>query len=117
MPNFSLPFIVEADASGYGIGAVLIQQDRPIAFFSKLLGPRARQKSIYEKELIAICMAVLKWKHYLLGRHFRIHTDQQSLKYIMQQREVGENYQKWVSKLMAFDFEICVQNGFLQQSC
>lgn len=72
MPNFSLPFVIEIDASGYGVGAVLLQNERPVAYFSKLLGVRAQQKSIYEKELIAICLAVMKWKPYLLGHHFII---------------------------------------------
>ena len=93
MSNFTIHFIVETDAFGYGVEIVLMQNDRPIAFLSKLLGPRAKQKTIYEKELIAICQDVLKWKHYLLGRHFCTHADQQSLMYIMQQREVGANYQ------------------------
>lgn len=111
MPNFSLSFVVETDASGYGVGAALIQSDRPVAFFSKLLGVRAQLKSIYEKELMAICLAVLKWKHYLQGWHFTVHTDQQSLRFIMQQREIGADYQQWVSKLMAFDFNIVYKRG------
>ncbi|WOH08030.1 hypothetical protein DCAR_0727466 [Daucus carota subsp. sativus] len=111
LPDFKQTFVLESDASGYGIGAVLMQQGRPIAYFSKLLGSRAQQKSIYEKELIAICLAVQKWRHYLMGRHFVIRTDQQSLRFITQQREVNADYQKWVTKLLGFDFEVQYKPG------
>lgn len=88
-----------------------MQEGRPIAFFSRILGPRARAKSVYEKELMAVCLSVLKWKHYLLGRHFVIRSDQWSLRFITQQAVVGADYQKWVSKLMGFDFEIQYKPG------
>lgn len=83
-----------------------MQAQHPIAYYSKLLGPRAQAKSVYEKELMVVCLAIQKWRHYLMGRHLIVRTDQQSLRYIMQQREVGSQYQKWVSKLIGLDFEI-----------
>lgn len=106
MPNFVVPFVVETDTYGYGVGAVLMQDDRPITFFSKLLGTKALLKSVYENELITICLAVQKWKNCLLGRHFTIRMDQQSLRFIMHQRELGTEFQRWVSKLIGFDFDI-----------
>jgi hypothetical protein len=84
--NFTLPFILETDASGTGLGAVLMQLGRPIAFFSKAIGPKAASLSIYEKEAMAILESLKIWRHYLLGHRLTIRTDQKSLKYLTSQR-------------------------------
>ena len=92
MPDFSKPFVIEANAFGFVVGAVLMQEGKPMAYHSQVLGQRTRQKSTYEKELMAIVMAVLKWRPYLLGRHFIIQTDQWSLKFLLEQRMIGTKY-------------------------
>ncbi|GJV75382.1 retrotransposon-related protein [Tanacetum coccineum] len=79
LPNFQEEFIIETDASGYGIGAVLQQKGHPIAFLSKTLAPRHQSLSAYEKELLAVVVALQKWRGYLLDRHFKIRTDHFSL--------------------------------------
>ena len=106
IPNFSIPFVVEADASRKGLGVVLSQNKHPIAYFSKALGVRGEAKSIYKKELMTIVLAVQKWRHYLIGRHFVVWIDQPSLRFIVEQRKIGAEYQKWVSKLLEYDFEV-----------
>jgi hypothetical protein len=70
MPNFDEPFVIESDASGDGIGAVLSQQQRPIAFMSRALGLSKRTWSTYARELLAIVVVVQLWRPYLLGRKF-----------------------------------------------
>lgn len=79
LPNFHLPFAIETDASGQGVGAVLLQNDHPLAFINKALGPKSQGLSTYEKEYLAILLAVQQRRSYLQHSEFIIYTDQKSL--------------------------------------
>lgn len=86
MPDYQKPFIIETDASDVGIGAVLMQEGHPISYLSKALCPKNKALSSYEKECMAILLAVEKWSSYLLGREFIIRTDHKSLSYLTEHK-------------------------------
>jgi hypothetical protein len=111
LPNFALPFEVECDAAGRGLGAVLMQQRQPIAFFSKALSDRTLSKSVYEKELMALVLCIQHWRHYLLGREFTVYTDHKSLKHFLQQRISSPDQQCWLAKLLGYQFEVKYRPG------
>ena len=75
LPDFSKPFLLETDACGTGVGAVLMQDQRPIAFLSKALSAKHCELSIYEKEFLALIMAVERWRPYLQRGEFIIKMD------------------------------------------
>jgi hypothetical protein len=106
LPYFNLPFTLECDASGEGIGAVLMQKRHPLAYESrKLRGPELLY-SIYDKEMLAMMHALAKFRQYLVGAQFVVKLDHNSLKYLLEQKDLNERQQKWVSRIQAYDFDI-----------
>jgi hypothetical protein len=109
--DFTKNFVLECDASGKGIDAVLMQEGRPLAFTSKKLYERNLGKPICEKEMLAILHVVELWCPYLLGKRFQIKTDHQILKYFLEQCISSQEQQKWVTKLFGYDYEIIYKKG------
>jgi hypothetical protein len=85
LPDFEKQFVIETDACETGIGAVLSQGGHPIAFMSKALSVANQKLSTYEKECLAILMAVDKWRSYLSRHPFLIETDHKSLSHLQDQ--------------------------------
>jgi len=111
LPNFSKDFVLEVDASGQGVGAVLMQDRHPIAYISRSFNQQQQALLTYEKELLGVVFAVQKWRHYLLPKKFTIRTDHQSLKYILDQRLSTAFQQRWLIKLIELDFNIEYKQG------
>jgi len=78
----SLPFKIETDASEQAIAATLNQEGQPVAFFSRSLQKSELHHHPVEKEAYAIVEALRHWKHYLLGKHFTLITDQKSVSFM-----------------------------------
>lgn len=106
LPDFTQHFIVDSDACGVGLGAILIQEDRPVAFYSEALKGSALALSTYDKEMLAIVKAIRRWRPYLLGRPFIVRTDQRSLKYLMEQRITTPTQTRWLPKILGYDYVI-----------
>jgi hypothetical protein len=111
LPDFTKDFVVECDASGSGMGAVLHQGSGPVAFFSRQLAPQHTKLVAYERELIGLVQAVKHWRPYLWGDPFLIKIDHFSLKYLLDQRLATIPQHQWASKLIGFDFKVEFKPG------
>lgn len=108
LPSLDVQFILEADASNTGIGAVLMQE---VAYINKALAPKHQSMSVYEEELLAVVFVVKKWDHYVAHWHFSIRTDHRSLKFLLEQRITTSHQQKYIAKLFGYDFDITYKKG------
>jgi len=88
-----------------------MQEERPMAFESHPIEGKYLHKAIYEKEMLEILHALKKWRPYLMGRHFKVKIDHDSLKYFLEQILSLEEQKKWVTKMLGYDFEIIYKKG------
>ncbi|GBG69398.1 hypothetical protein CBR_g4091 [Chara braunii] len=109
LPDPDKPFVVTTDASQYGIGVVLAQQEgkklRPAEYMSKKMPSQKLVKSTYEKELYAIFKALTHWRHDLLGRFLYVGTDHQTLKWMRTQPVLSYALNRWIEVIEQYDFE------------
>ena len=111
LPDFTQRFVIECDVNGIRLGAILTQQNRPMAYFSEALKGSALALSAYEKEMLAIVKAIKKWHPYLLGKPFTVRIDQKSLKYLLEQRITTPAQTQWLPKILGYDYEIEYKRG------
>ena len=103
-------FILDTDASGEGLGAVLsqVQGDKEcvIGYFSRALTKEEQQYCVTRRELLAVVMAVQHFHYYLYGRHFTIRSDHGSLRWLMNFKNPEGQMWRWLQILSTYEFDI-----------
>ena len=115
-PRSGAPKKVMTDASAYGIGGVLLQEDdhgtwRPLSFTSRQLKKSELAYPVHQKECLAVVHALKIWRHYLHGETFQVVTDQMSLKWLMSLQEPRDRLARWVLEVQDYDFSITHAKG------
>jgi transposase InsO family protein len=111
LPDFNKTFELECDASGIGLGGVLLQDGKPVAYFSEKLSGPVLNYSTYDKELYALVRTLETWQHYLWPKEFVIHSDHESLKHIRSQGKLNRRHAKWVEFIESFPYVIKHKKG------
>ncbi|WVZ97025.1 hypothetical protein U9M48_042592 [Paspalum notatum var. saurae] len=110
-PDVTKPFDVYCDASGNGLGYVLVQEGRVVAYASRQLRKHEANYPTHDLELGAVVHALKIWRHYLLGNTCHIYTDHKSLKYILTQPELNMRQRRWLELIKDYDLEIHYHPG------
>ena len=111
LPDFGKTFDLECDASGVGIGGLLMQGGKPVAYFSEKLNGPTLNYSTYDKEFYALVRSLETWQHYLWPKEFIIHSDHESLKYLRMQNKLNRRHAKWVEFIESFPYIIKHKKG------
>ncbi|RVW71430.1 Retrovirus-related Pol polyprotein from transposon 17.6 [Vitis vinifera] len=103
LPDHTKGFEVHTDASDFAIGGVLMQEMHTIAFESRKLNDAKRCYTVQEKEMTAIVHCLCTWRHYLLGSHFIVKTDNVATSYFQTQKKLSPKQARWQDFLVEFD--------------
>src|SRR5687767_15290622 len=103
--------MVYRDASKIGLGCVLMQNGKVIAYASRQLKVHERNYPTHDLELAAVVFALKIWRHYLYGVHVDIYTDHKSLQYIFQQKDLNLRQRRWLELIKDYDVDILYNPG------
>jgi hypothetical protein len=110
-PDIAKPFDVYCDASGTGLGCVLMQEGRVISYSSRQLRRHKEHYPTHDLELAVVVMALRTWRHYLLGNVVHIYTDRKSLKYIFTQPDLNMRQGRWLELIKDYELEVHYHPG------
>ncbi|KAJ9556411.1 hypothetical protein OSB04_011025 [Centaurea solstitialis] len=111
LPNGTDGFVVYCDASKLGLGCVLMQNGKVIAYASRKLKVHELNYPTHDMELAAVVFALKIWRHYLYGVKCQIYTDHKSLQYLLNQKELNMRQRRWIELLSDYDCEILYHPG------
>ncbi|GKD53582.1 putative reverse transcriptase domain-containing protein [Tanacetum coccineum] len=111
LPQGAENFIVYCDASHKGLGAVLMQNEKVIAYASRQLKIHEKNYTTHDLELGAVVFALKIWRHYLYGTKCTVFTDHKSLQHILDQKELNMRQRRWLELLSDYDCEIRYHPG------
>ncbi|GJS14295.1 putative reverse transcriptase domain-containing protein [Tanacetum coccineum] len=111
LPKGSEDFIVYCDASIKGLGAVLMQREKVIAYASRQLKIHEKNYTTHDLELGAVVFALKIWRHYLYGTKCTVFTDHKSLQHILNQKELNMRQRCWLELIIDYDCEIRYHPG------
>ena len=106
LPDNAGNFVIYSDASLRGLGCVLMQHDRVIAYASRQLKKHEQNYPVHDLELAAVVFALKIWRHYLYGETCQIFTDHKSLKYFFTQKELNMRQRRWLELIKDYDCTI-----------
>jgi hypothetical protein len=109
--DFGKTFELECDASGIGIGGVLLHEGKPVAYFSEKLSGSSLNYLTYNKELYVLVHVLETWQHYIWHKEFIIHSEHESLKHIRGQAKLNKCHAKWVEFIEFFLYIIKHKKG------
>ncbi|KAK9146004.1 hypothetical protein Sjap_005907 [Stephania japonica] len=106
LPESSKELSVYTDASGIGLGGVLMQDKKVIAYASRQLKIHEKNYPVHDLELAAVVFALKLWRHYLYGEKFTVYSDHKSLKYLFTQSDLNMRQRRWLEFLKDYDFTL-----------